>query len=84
MAMYNEGVTFSLSGITAAAGTTSANIATALTTANSDMYGTDYDGAPGTIYVQTVELTRSNTGFETGSVTAIGRVGISGAGSAVT
>lgn len=75
MALFNEAAEISMSGVTTAANTTSQTIKAALDIANTDIYG-GADTSVSTFAVTAITMTRTNSDFQTGDVTAIGRPGI--------
>lgn len=74
MSIFNQAAEISLQGVTVNTATTSQAVATVLDIANTDIYGTDTSVA--TFAVIGITLGRTNSDFETGDVTAIGRPGI--------
>jgi hypothetical protein len=75
MTFFNEAAEITLSGVTTAANTTSQTIKAALDIANTDIYG-GADTSVSTFAVSAITLTRTNSDYMTGDVTAIGRPGV--------
>ncbi len=72
--VFNQSAEISLQGVTVNAATTGQSIAGVLSIANTDIFGTDT--AASTFFVSGLTLSRTNSDFETGDVTAMGRPGI--------
>lgn len=68
--IYNEASEISMSGVTAAAGTITSTVAGVLALANTDI---DVMSGASTYAVTAMNFNRTNTDFETGEMTAIGR-----------
>jgi len=71
---FNESAEISLQGVTVNAASTGQSLSGVLDIANTDIYGTDTTAS--TFFVSGLTLSRTNTDFETGDVTAMGRPGI--------